>query len=143
VIQTKNEGGVNNGDLGTVAEVTFEGIKVRFLGLDGLREYDEDGLRILDLAYALTVHKSQGSEYPIVIIPILREHAFMLNRNLFYTAVTRGKGRVILVGSRWAVREAIRKVDTLKRHTHLAKRITAALEKMEQATGNTELKQSA
>jgi len=127
VIQTKNEGGVNNGDLGTVADASYEGVKVQFLGLDGLRDYDEDGLRILDLAYALTVHKSQGSEYPIVIFPILREHAFMLNRNLFYTAVTRGKGRVVLIGSAWAIREAIRKVDTLKRHTHLAARIRAAM----------------
>ena len=146
VIQTKNEGGVNNGDLGTVTDATFEGVKVRFLGLDGLREYDEDGLRILDLAYALTVHKSQGSEYPIVIIPILKEHAFMLSRNLFYTAVTRGKARVLLVGSRWAVREAIRKVDTLKRHTLLAKRIVTALSKMEGVQlceSNMELRESA
>jgi exodeoxyribonuclease V alpha subunit len=66
----------------------------------------------------------------------------MLNRNLFYTAVTRGKGRVILVGSKWAVGEAIRRVDTLKRHTLLAKRIVTALEKMEGAYG-AELRESA
>ena len=131
VIQTKNEGGVNNGDLGTITEVSNKSVKVQFLGLDGLREYDEDGLRILDLAYSCTVHKSQGNEYPIVIFPILREHTFMLNRNLFYTAVTRGKSRVILVGNQWAVREAIRKVDTLKRRTCLAMRISAKLGQLE------------
>jgi exodeoxyribonuclease V alpha subunit len=133
VMQTKNEGGVNNGDLGTISAATHSCVKVGFYGLDGLREYDEDGLRILDLAYSVTVHKSQGSEYPIVIFPVLREHVFMLNRNLFYTAITRGKNRVILLGSQWAVREAIRKVDTLKRRTRLAMRIIAILEKMEEA----------
>jgi exodeoxyribonuclease V alpha subunit len=131
VMQTKNEGGVNNGDLGTVTEASHAVVKVGFYGLDGLREYDDDGLRILDLAYSVTVHKSQGSEYPVVIFPILREHTFMLNRNLFYTAVTRGKSRVVLVGNQWAIREAIRKVETLKRRTHLAARIRANLGEME------------
>ena len=135
VMQTKNEGGVNNGDLGTVSEASYSTVKVGFYGLGGLREYDDDGLRILDLAYSVTVHKSQGSEYPVVIFPILREHAFILNRNLFYTAVTRGKNRVVLVGSRWAIREAIRKVDTLKRRTHLAARIRTILGQMENVCG--------
>jgi len=131
VIQTKNEGGVNNGDLGTISSASNSAVVVSFYGLDGQREYDDDGLRILDLAYSLTVHKSQGSEYPIVIFPILKEHVYMLNRNLIYTAITRGKGRVILVGNQWAIREAIRKVDTQGRRTHLAARIHAALGQME------------
>ena len=133
VMQTKNEGGVNNGDLGIISGASHSSVKVGFYGLDGLREYDEYGLRILDLAYSVTVHKSQGSEYPIVIFPVLREHVFMLNRNLFYTAITRGKSRVILLGSQWAVREAIRKVDTLKRHTNLARCICDILAKMEES----------
>ena len=146
VMQTKNEGGVNNGDLGIISEASHSSVKVGFYGLDGLREYDEDGLRILDLAYSVTVHKSQGSEYPVVIFPILREHTFMLNRNLFYTAITRGKNRVILLGSAWAIREAIRKVDTLKRRTNLALRIRTILGQLEgenQCNSRTDLRVSA
>ena len=141
VIQLKNVNGVNNGDLGIVREVSNEGVVVQYPGIDSPRKYDEETLRIIQLAYALTVHKSQGSEYPITIIPVLREHAFMLTRNLLYTAITRGKNRVVIVGSEWALINAItenfikkrrnekKEKDEGKRKTHLAKRIVAFYDK--------------
>jgi len=131
VIQTKNANGIYNGELGVVSEASYEAVKVLFTGADSDKEYNEETLRILELAYALTVHKSQGSEYPVVIFPVLKEHIFMLNRNLLYTAVTRGKFRVVLVGNRWALNKAIMTEDTSKRRTHLAHRIRSAYFKLE------------
>ena len=80
----------------------------------------------LELAYAISVHKSQGSEYPAVIIPILIQHYMLLQRNLIYTAVTRGKKLVILVGTRKALAIGIRNDKTLKRYTLLEKRLSVA-----------------
>lgn len=111
-------------------------IQVRFTGSDKDLPYEDGKLDLLDLAYALTVHKSQGSEYPIVIIPVLKEHKFMLNRNLLYTAVTRGKARVFLVGNRWALNYAIFTEDTSKRHTALAFRIRESCRKLREAAEN-------
>jgi exodeoxyribonuclease V alpha subunit len=130
VIQTRNANGIYNGEFGVVSEAG-ENVKVLFTGADADTDYDEESLRILELAYALTVHKSQGSEYPVIIFPVLKEHVFMLTRNLLYTAITRGKFRVVLVGNRWALNKAITTEDTSKRRTLLAQRIRIAYFRLE------------
>ena len=86
-------------------------------------EYSRDEQDQLQLAYATTIHKSQGSEYPAVVIPLLTQHYRMLQRNLLYTAVTRGKQVVVLVGSRRAVEIAISNSEARARHTFLAQRL--------------------
>ena len=85
--------------------------------------YDFDELDELNLAYALTIHKSQGSEYPAVIIPLHTQHYLMLQRNLLYTGITRGKKLVVLVGSRKALSLAVGRHDTRHRCTGLARRL--------------------
>ena len=99
-------------------------------GEDRVMEYDGSQLDLLDLAYATTIHKSQGSEYDSVIISVQCAHSVMLNRPLLYTAVTRAKKRVILVGERKALCAAIRRTDTEHRNTQLARRILDQLEQL-------------
>ena len=91
-------------------------------------EYDTSQLDMLDLGYASTIHKSQGSEYRSVIINLQCAHYVMLTRPLVYTAITRGKENVIIVGERRALCMAIKKTDTEKRGTCLAKRLQAAMQ---------------
>ena len=79
------------------------------------------------VSYAITVHKAQGSEYPAVVIPVLTQHYVMLQRNLLYTAITRGKKLVIVVGSKKALAIAIRNDKTLKRYTLLKERLSGAM----------------
>ena len=91
---------------------------------DGERaDYPERELDIIDLAYATTIHKSQGSEYSTVIIPIMMSHYIMLKRNLIYTAITRAKKKVILIGEKRALMAGIHKNDSAKRNTLLSERI--------------------
>ena len=78
------------------------------------------------LAYVLSIHKSQGSEFPCVVIPLHTQHYMMLQRNLLYTAVTRGKKLVVLVGTKKALGMAVRQIDTGQRHTTLKKRLQEA-----------------
>ena len=80
----------------------------------------------LVLSYACTVHKAQGSEYPAVVIPLLTAHFMMLNKNLLYTAVTRGKRLVVLVGTRKALALAVRNADVAARASGLAARLRAS-----------------
>ena len=94
--------------------VTYDGIPV---------PYDYSELEEIVLAYAISVHKSQGSEYPAVIIPVLSQHYVLLQRNLIYTAVTRGKELVVMIGSRKALAMAIRNDRIMRRFTHLAERL--------------------
>ena len=125
VIQTENDYNrdVFNGDLGLIEKinrieqqviVNFEGRQV---------EYDFADLDELSLAYVLSIHKSQGSEFPCVVIPIHTQHYMMLQRNLLYTAVTRGKRLVILVGTKKALAMAVKRQDTRRRCTALKKRL--------------------
>lgn len=86
-------------------------------------EYDFGDLDELALAYVLSIHKSQGSEFPCVVIPLHTQHYLMLQRNLLYTAVTRGKQLVVLVGTKQALGLAIRREDTRRRYTALRKRL--------------------
>ena len=85
--------------------------------------YDYTDLDEIVLAYAVSVHKSQGSEYPAIIIPILTQHYMLLQRNLLYTAVTRGKKLVVIVGTRKAMAIAVKNNKTEKRYTYLRYRL--------------------
>jgi len=85
--------------------------------------YDFDELDELSLAYALTIHKSQGSEYPAVIIPLHTQHYLMLQRNLLYTGITRGKKLVVVVGSRKALSMAVQRRDAAQRCSALGRRL--------------------
>jgi exodeoxyribonuclease V alpha subunit len=89
-------------------------------------EYLPDELDALVLAYAATVHKSQGSEYPAVVVPVHTQHFVMLQRNLLYTAVTRGKRLVVLVGTRKALSLAVRNGDVAARASGLCARLRAS-----------------
>lgn len=130
VMQVRNdyERDVWNGDVGLVVKVDQEegALTVRF---DDEREviYDGDELDQLELAYAVSVHKAQGSEYKAVVIPLHLQHYPLLRRNLLYTAVTRGKKLVVLVGSQRALRRAVGQTGDLKRYTQLAERVRSIL----------------
>lgn len=126
VMQTKNCEDVSNGDIGYITSITTDDsdsmLTVDF-GDGRVAEYDKSDLELLDLAYASTIHKSQGSEYKSVIINLQCAHAVMLVRPLIYTAITRAKERVIIVGERRALCIAIKCIDTERRGTKLAARI--------------------
>ncbi len=115
--------GVFNGDLGRIASIDREdgGVKVDFF--DKLVAYDSDELDEIGLAYATSVHKSQGSEYPAVVIPLHTSHYLLLHRSILYTAVTRGKKLVVLVGSKRALAMAIRNLRVEKRNTGLGEKL--------------------
>ncbi len=127
VIQTKNnyDNEVFNGDIGHIAEITPDPAKV-IVHFEGNREvsYDPNELDELQLAYAITIHKSQGSEFPAVIVPLASEQYILLQRNLIYTAITRGKKLVILVGEKRALSTAVNNADSLKRWTGLSGRLS-------------------
>jgi exodeoxyribonuclease V alpha subunit len=78
------------------------------------------------LAYAISIHKSQGSEYPIVVVPLLKAHFMMLQRNLLYTAITRGRRKVFIVGEPAAYAMAVRNSESKLRITHLREKLAAA-----------------
>lgn len=124
VIQTKNNYSkqVFNGDIGFIMAIEPGKITVHYS--EELEvEYEGTEYKELQLAYALTVHKSQGSEYPVVILPLIPSHHIMLQRNLLYTAVTRAKREVILLGSKAALNTAVSNDYTRKRFTLLAERL--------------------
>jgi len=131
VMQLRNDYDKNvyNGDVGVVASIDDEDgtLVVRY---DDERDvaYDGRALDELALAYACTVHKSQGSEYPAVVIPLLTGHFMMLSKNLVYTAVTRGKRLVVLVADPRALRLALAEQRREERQTRLASRIGHARE---------------
>jgi exodeoxyribonuclease V alpha subunit len=123
VIQQRNDYDreVFNGDVGRVLAAGDDEVAVDF---DGHRvSYDREAARHLSLAYAISVHKSQGSEYPAVVILLLPEHYPMLQRNLLYTALTRARELAVLVGSRRAVARAVGNAAPRRRCTRLARRL--------------------
>jgi exodeoxyribonuclease V alpha subunit len=115
---------VFNGEIGTVCRVDHDlgGVWVNYEGRQVA--YDPADLDELALAYAISVHKSQGSEYPVVILPMVTRHYVMLQRNLLYTALTRARKMVILIGSAKAVRVAVQADAPRRRRSLLAWRMT-------------------
>jgi exodeoxyribonuclease V alpha subunit len=110
VMQTDNDydKDVFNGDLGYVAQIDMDAQELA-IEFDGRAvEYQFGELDEVALAYAVSIHKSQGSEYPAVVIPMMKQHYMMLRRNLLYTGITRGKRMVVLVGQRQAIGMAVR-----------------------------------
>ena len=126
IMQTKNTEKVSNGDLGFIRYIRDTG-KEKRIGLDfgeGRQlEYGVEDLANLSLAYATTIHKGMGSEYDIVLMPLLKAHYVMLYRNLLYTGITRAKKRVVLVGQKQVLHMAIHRNEISKRNTLLGERI--------------------
>jgi exodeoxyribonuclease V alpha subunit len=115
---------VFNGDIGRITAIRPEDREVT-ISFDNRRIiYDFSELDEIVLAYAVSVHKSQGSEYPVVILPILTQHYILLQRNLIYTAVTRGQNLVVMVGSRKALAIGVNNNKTQQRFTRLRYRLS-------------------
>jgi exodeoxyribonuclease V alpha subunit len=125
VMQLRNDYDRNvfNGDIGVIETVDPDAGVLR-VDFDGrIVTYEKAELDQLVHAFAVSVHKSQGSEYPAVVIPLVTQHFMMLQRSLLYTAVTRGKRLVVLVGSKRAVQLAVGNADAQRRYTWLAERV--------------------
>jgi exodeoxyribonuclease V alpha subunit len=128
VLQLKNNYDklVFNGDVGRVTRIDIEDQELA-VDFDGrIVPYDFNDLDELSLAYAMTIHKSQGSEYPAVVIPLHTQHYMFLQRNLLYTGITRGKKLVVIVGSNQALSLAVKRQNTAERCTALAQRLRDA-----------------
>ena len=126
VICTQNDYDIDvrNGDIGYVVNKVGKNIRVEFDG--EMKLFHNNKIDYLDLAYAITVHKSQGSEYANVVMPIVDDHRIMLTRKLIYTAITRGKQNVCLIGSKRVLREALKKVFLNLRYSDLNQKIENA-----------------
>ena len=123
VIQTRNNYalGVMNGAVGTVTDVDRDGsLLVAFDGMPVGIESDSPNRADIELAYALTIHKAQGSEFPCAIVVVHKSHSFMHHRNLFYTGVTRAKEATVIVGDRWGIANCAKKRHLDKRKTFLS-----------------------
>lgn len=126
IIQNKNKDGISNGDNGFVKAVYLnsDGIEqAEIVFGDREMEYDEDQLEMVEHAYIQTVHKSQGSEYPVVILPWLMVFRNMLRRNILYTAITRAKVKLIIIGQKRAIERAVHNTANEKRNTRLGERL--------------------
>lgn len=124
-IRNNYQKNVFNGDIGFIQDINNEKLTVDYF--DHIVTYEKNELNELTLAYASSVHKSQGSEYKVVIIPLSTSHYIMLQRNLLYTAITRAKQKVIIIGSKKALMTAIQSNRTQKRYTLLAERLAHKL----------------
>ncbi|MGE5238226.1 MAG: ATP-dependent RecD-like DNA helicase [Chloroflexota bacterium] len=113
-----------NGDIGTITVIDRESQELTVDYEGRLVAYDFNDLDEIVQAYATSVHKSQGSEYPAVVIPVHTQHYLLLQRNLLYTAITRGKKLVVIVGTKKALAIAVRNDKLRKRHTRLKQRLT-------------------
>lgn len=132
VIQTSNDYSrqVFNGDIGVVERIDKENncLFVRFAGLDSRWrsvKYTRQDIEFLQLAYSISIHKAQGSEFPVVVIPVTKQHSIMLQRNILYTGFTRGKQLVVLVGEKQAIDMAIATQKANSRNTNLGDRLSA------------------
>ena len=127
IIQNKNKNQISNGDIGYVEDIYLDEDGVPFAKLlfsEGRTvEYGSDELELIEHAYVTTVHKSQGSEYKVVILPWLPMFYMMLRRNIFYTAITRAKVAVKIVGSKQAIYKAVHNTECDKRNTRLGERV--------------------
>jgi exodeoxyribonuclease V alpha subunit len=125
VMQIRNnyDKDVFNGDMGHITAINLEDGELS-IDVDGQQiDYEFTELDELTLAYAISVHKSQGSEYPVVVLPLLTQHYIMLQRNLLYTAITRAKRMVIIVGTRKAIGMAIKNNKITARWSALQERL--------------------
>jgi len=121
VVRNNYDLGVFNGQIGLVEEIRKGNMTAN---IDGTSiEFKVEDLDLLQLAYAATIHKSQGSEFPLVIMPLLRHHYIMLQRNLLYTAMTRAKDRLVLISDGFGVKQAARNNKIEERYSLLAERI--------------------
>ena len=127
IIHNKNKNGISNGDIGYVTDIFTDedGVVLTRLEFSEHRnvEYNSDELDMVEHSYATTVHKSQGSEYRMVILPWLPMFYKMLRRDILYTAITRAKEQVVIVGSKKAIYMAIHNTDSDKRNTRLGERV--------------------
>lgn len=127
IIHNKNKNGISNGDTGFISDIYLDedGVELARLDFSDGRsvEYTSDELEMVEHAYAITVHKSQGSEYPVIILPWIPMFYKMLRRNILYTAITRAKAQVFLVGDKRAIYRAIHNTESDKRNTMLGERI--------------------
>ena len=114
---------VFNGDIGFISEIDFDNNKLNVAFDNRIIEYDITELDELVQAYAITIHKSQGSEYPVVVMPVMMTHFIMLQRNLIYTGITRAKKVLVIVGTKKAVSYSVRNVTVTKRNTKLKERL--------------------
>ena len=115
---------VFNGDLGIVRAIerTEKEVTINFDGRDV--SYDYADLNEITLAWAISIHKSQGSEYPVVILPLFLSHYVMLSRNLFYTGLTRAKQLAIVIGAQKAITIAVNQLKHQERYTRLQQRLS-------------------
>ncbi len=118
---------VFNGDIGVISEINPQSKRMSVVYDDRQVEYDSEEFEDLTLAYAISVHKSQGSEYPAVVIPLMPQHYPLLQRNLLYTAITRGKKLVIIVGNRQALSRAVQNDKQRNRLSLLDKRLAGLI----------------
>ena len=127
VMQVRNnyDYDVFNGDIGRVVAIERLDKKVHIQYPDKQVVYDTADLGELVLAYATTIHKAQGSEYPVVVIPLHTQHYLMLQRNLLYTGITRAKERVVIVGTKQALAICIRNNQVMQRNSYLAERLNS------------------
>ena len=125
-MQTHNTKKVSNGDLGFIRYIkdTEDGKKIGMdFGPNRQFEYSLEEMANIDLAYATTIHKAMGSEYDIVLMPLVKAHSILLYRNLLYTGITRAKKKIILFGQKAVLFMAIHKTEASKRNSHLGDRI--------------------
>lgn len=126
IMQTHNTKKVSNGDLGFIRYIkdTEDGKKIGMdFGPNRQFEYSLEEMSNIDLAYATTIHKAMGSEYDIVLMPLVKAHSILLYRNLLYTGITRAKKKIILFGQKAVLFMAIHKTEASKRNSHLGERI--------------------
>ncbi|MDX2346312.1 MAG: ATP-dependent RecD-like DNA helicase [Legionella sp.] len=126
VIQMRNnyDKDVFNGDIGLIESVDLEEAEIK-INFDGsLKTYGVNELDEVNLAYAISIHKSQGSEFPVVVMPLATQHFTLLARNLLYTGITRGKSRVVLIGQKKAIGMAVHNNKEANRLTKLSERLT-------------------
>ena len=135
VMQIKNnyDKGVFNGDMGIIERLDAEK-QVFWVRFDDTVEYDQTDLDELTLAYAISTHRSQGSEFPVVVLPLTTQHYVMLQRNLLYTAITRAKKMVVIVGTKKALKLAIENDEVARRYTSLKERLRGEVGEVVQAS---------
>lgn len=116
---------VFNGDIGVISSIDFENRRLTVIFDNRAVEYDVTELDELVQAYAITIHKSQGSEYPVVVMPVMMTHFVMLQRNLIYTGITRAKKMLVIVGTKKAVSYAVKHITVTQRNTKLKERLSS------------------